>query len=156
MINDLLVHRPSDPALDCCMRWSRWSSPTRYRPSSHVLTGRRRVRQGARHAPTSDVAAVPSTGLGLSLVDVARGPDSAPKTEDSTEQRRAERLILAAASEHFGKTLQPRKILKPEKGHVEIDGVADDDSVLAEVYAHQGDSKGSQPDKVMSDALKLL
>ena len=39
---------------------------------------------------------------------------------------------------------------------VEVDGVSDDESVFVEVFAHQGNMKGGQRDKVATDALKLI
>jgi hypothetical protein len=39
---------------------------------------------------------------------------------------------------------------------VKVDAVADDESVLAEIFARQGRLKGSQQKKVGIDALKLI
>lgn len=39
---------------------------------------------------------------------------------------------------------------------VQVDGVADDESVLVEIFAHQGKLKGGQQRKVALDALKLI
>jgi len=38
---------------------------------------------------------------------------------------------------------------------VQVDGVADDRSLLCEAFAHQGPLKGGQTHKVLSDAFKL-
>lgn len=75
---------------------------------------------------------------------------------DSTAQRDAEPAILARASEYFEKALRPRKITTPEGGKVHLDGIADDNSVIVEAYAHQGDLRGTQAKKVLTDALKLV
>lgn len=79
-----------------------------------------------------------------------------PHASDSAAQRDAEPAILARASEYFGTQLRPRKIRTPDGARVELDGISDDDSVIAEVYAHQGTLNGSQPKNVLADALKLL
>jgi hypothetical protein len=39
---------------------------------------------------------------------------------------------------------------------VDVDGVATDESVLVEVFAHQGQLKGGQRHKIAGDALKLI
>lgn len=40
--------------------------------------------------------------------------------------------------------------------YVDVDGVADDKSVLVEVFAHQGVLKGGQRHKIATDILKLI
>jgi len=42
-----------------------------------------------------------------------------------------------------------------EGARVQVDGVAPDESVLVEVFAHHGPLKGGQRHKVANDALKL-
>jgi hypothetical protein len=44
----------------------------------------------------------------------------------------------------------------PEGRRVELDGISNDDSLTAEVYAHQGTLNGSQPKKLQAEALKLI
>lgn len=75
---------------------------------------------------------------------------------DSSEQRRAEPLILEQISAHVGKALAKRIVTLPGGARVEIDGVAEDDSVFAEVFAHVGALKGGQRHKPAVDALKLI
>jgi len=75
---------------------------------------------------------------------------------DSGEQRRAEPLILEQVSAHVGKPLAKRIVRLPGGARVEIDGVAEDDSVFAEVFAHVGAVKGGQRHKPAVDALKLI
>ena len=75
---------------------------------------------------------------------------------DSTEQRRAEPLILAQVSAYVEKPLTKRIITLPDGARVEVDGVADDDSVFVEVFAHVGALKGGQRHKPAVDALKLI
>jgi hypothetical protein len=74
---------------------------------------------------------------------------------DSLEQRTAEPLILAGVSQAVGVPLAPRSLTLPEGARVEVDGVAEDESVLVEIFAHQGRLKGGQFHKVARDALKL-
>lgn len=78
-----------------------------------------------------------------------------PHDSDSAPQRDAERQILELASEQYGMKLVPREIATPEGGKVQLDGVADDDSIIAEVYAHQGTLLAAQQKKVMTEALRL-
>ena len=41
-------------------------------------------------------------------------------------------------------------------GSMKIDGMSESPPILVEAWAHQGAPKGAQPNKVMSDAFKLL
>ncbi len=75
---------------------------------------------------------------------------------DSAEQRSAEPLILAALAAKLGVPLTPKTLSLPGGSRVDVDGVADDHSVLVEVFAHQGPLKGGQIHKVARDALKLI
>jgi hypothetical protein len=74
---------------------------------------------------------------------------------DSSEQREAEALILAGLMDEFG-VLRPATLKLPGGARVDVDGVAEDESVFVEAFAHQGRMKGSQPKKVAQDALKLI
>jgi hypothetical protein len=75
---------------------------------------------------------------------------------DSTEQRNAERRIFDAIERTVGKALQPRRLTLPGGANVAVDGVANDHSVLVEVFAHQGALKGGQRHKIATDVLKLI
>lgn len=75
---------------------------------------------------------------------------------DSAEQRQAEVVILAALTAQLGVVFEKKRLDLPGGSRVEIDGVADDESVLVEVFAHQGPLKGAQIHKVARDALKLI
>jgi hypothetical protein len=75
---------------------------------------------------------------------------------DSHEQRTAEPLILAGVSKTIGVELAPRSLRLDRGARVDVDGVAADESVLVEVFAHQGRLKGAQFHKVARDALKLI
>ncbi len=67
----------------------------------------------------------------------------------SQEQLDAEPLILADVSNHFGCVqLKPRSLCLENGARVDVDGVAEDESVLVEVFAHQGALRGGQIHKV--------
>jgi hypothetical protein len=80
----------------------------------------------------------------------------ASHSSDSHEQRAAERLILDGVERKVRRKLRPRSLALPGGARVEIDGATADDSVLVEVFAHQGSPKGGQRHKVAGDALKLI
>lgn len=75
---------------------------------------------------------------------------------DSTEHQKAEVVILEALSKSIGVELKSETIRLSSDGTVQIDGFNEKDKVLCEIYAHIGKLKGSQPDKVASDFLKML
>jgi hypothetical protein len=75
---------------------------------------------------------------------------------DSDEQRRAEPLILAGVAARLGVALEPRRLNLAGGARVDVDGVAADESVLVEIFAHQGRLRGGQFHKVARDALKLI
>jgi hypothetical protein len=76
-------------------------------------------------------------------VVVAATRDRERVRSDSLEQRAAEPLILAGASKAFDAEPASKST------------VAADESILVEVYAHQGRLTGAQFHKVARDALKL-
>jgi hypothetical protein len=65
-------------------------------------------------------------------------------------------LILAGVAAEVEVALGPQSISLPDGAQVDVDGVADDHSVLVEVFARQGRLKGAQFHKVARDALKLI
>lgn len=71
-------------------------------------------------------------------------------------QLAAERVILQTLSERLGRRLAPRVMALPGGARVQVDGAAEDDSILVEVFARQGALKGGQQKKVAQDALKLV
>jgi hypothetical protein len=75
---------------------------------------------------------------------------------DSLEQRTAEPLILAGVTKIVGVELAPQSLRLDGGARVDVDGVAPDESVFVEVFAHQGRLKGAQFHKVARDALKLI
>jgi hypothetical protein len=73
---------------------------------------------------------------------------------DSSEQRLAERILVAAFGVQVGVVLVPLRIVPPDGSYAfEVDGASD--AVLCEVYAHLGRMKPAQEHKVMHDAAKL-
>jgi hypothetical protein len=75
---------------------------------------------------------------------------------DSSAQRAAEPLILAAVAAQLGVSLTPKRLTLPGGATADVDGVSDDESVLVEVFAHQGALKGGQRGKIARDTLKLI
>ncbi len=75
---------------------------------------------------------------------------------DSSVQIAAEATILAALSKVIGTPFIQGVTLPIGAAHVRPDGVAADESVFVEVFAHIGKLKGGQRHKVSTDALKLL
>src|SRR5690606_30058689 len=67
---------------------------------------------------------------------------------DSKEHSAAEPEVLALLGETLGVTLGPKTLTLPEGARVDVDGVGPDESVLVEVFAHQGRLKGGQVLKV--------
>lgn len=74
---------------------------------------------------------------------------------DSEVQRAAESVMLGLLAEQLGTPLAPRRLYHPTGARVEIDGAADDLSILAECWAHQGPAKVAQKYKLVNDATKL-
>jgi hypothetical protein len=72
------------------------------------------------------------------------------------EQREAEPLILAGVSAKVRRKLQPRRLFLDGGARVDVDGVSRDESILVEVFAHQGRLRGGQNGKVARDTLKLI
>jgi hypothetical protein len=75
---------------------------------------------------------------------------------DSTVQRDAEPLMIAAVAEAIGVPLTKQRITFDNGSWCEVDGVSADRRVLVEASAHQGKMIGGQLRKVSEDALKLV
>jgi hypothetical protein len=75
---------------------------------------------------------------------------------DSTPQRDAEPIILAALSSELGVDLAPRRLQLPSGAYCDVDGVSPDEQVLVEAFARQSKLKGGQRGKIARDALKLM
>jgi hypothetical protein len=75
---------------------------------------------------------------------------------DSSEQRDAEPLMIAAVAEAIGVPLAKARIAFDNGSWCEVDGVSADGDVLVEAFAHQGKMIGGQLKKVAEDAFKLV
>ena len=73
---------------------------------------------------------------------------------DSSAQREAEPLIIAAVAEQLGVEFRP-VVVEWEGATVEIDGASTDLRVPVEAYAHIGPLRGAQPKKIATDAFTL-
>lgn len=75
----------------------------------------------------------------------------------SLEQRGAQAVMLQDVSRHLGIELEPNKEIRLAECRLELDGFAESDEcvTMVECYARIGRLRGSQPDKIDSDVLKL-
>ncbi|MAP27015.1 MAG: hypothetical protein CL578_07010 [Alteromonadaceae bacterium] len=73
----------------------------------------------------------------------------------SIEHQAIEDTVLAALNEKLGINLVPKRLALGESTSVQLDGLDEKRQAVCEVYARIGRLKGSQPDKVASDILKL-
>ncbi len=71
-------------------------------------------------------------------------------------QREAEVVLLQRLSASIGVPLAPARLHLPDGTYVDCDGVSVNPPVLVEAWAHQGQPKGGQRNKVLADALKLV
>ncbi len=74
---------------------------------------------------------------------------------DSLEQRSAEDLAREWLSSQLGQSLTYGAV-KLSKCSVQIDGYNEQAKIACEIYCRVGKLKGSQPDKIASDILKLV
>ncbi|MFC1937577.1 hypothetical protein ACFLWY_03350 [Chloroflexota bacterium] len=74
----------------------------------------------------------------------------------SDEQQEAGRALINVLSSYLGVPLRGERLDFGDGCTVEIDGYSDDPPIFCEAYAHFGRLKGGQPDKVMTDAFKLV
>ncbi len=75
---------------------------------------------------------------------------------DSLEQREAESAVLELVQAKLGCALVPESFSIGDGVSVKLDGINRDRHVLCEIYCRIGRLKGSQPDKVAADMLKLV
>ncbi len=75
---------------------------------------------------------------------------------DSSAQRNAEHLIREEVATRVEIELKARSVEFASGAVVNVDGVADDESVFVEIFAHHGPLKGGQRHKIATDALKLI
>lgn len=64
--------------------------------------------------------------------------------------------MIAALAKKIGVPLAAKRITWPDGAYCDVDGVAPDESVLVEAYAHHGKMIGAHKKKVTDDALKLV
>jgi hypothetical protein len=74
----------------------------------------------------------------------------------SSEQQAVGIALVNALSHYLGVSLKSKVLELARDCTVQIDGYSDEPPVMCEAWAHIGIPKGSQPDKVMADAFKLL
>jgi len=79
-----------------------------------------------------------------------------PHPSSSNEQQAAGIALVNALSDHLGIPLESKVLELGGHCIIQIDGYSDEPPVICEAWAHIGKPKGSQPDKVMADAFKLL
>lgn len=79
-----------------------------------------------------------------------------PHPSSSNEQQAAGVVLVNALSDHLGIPLESKVLELGGDCTIQIDGYSDEPSVICEAWVHVGKPKGSQPDKVMADAFKLL
>jgi hypothetical protein len=77
-------------------------------------------------------------------------------SSSSNEQQAAEIALVSALSDHLGIPLESKVLKLGGDCTIQIDGYSAEPPVICEAWAHIGKPKGSQPDKVMADAFKLL
>ena len=75
---------------------------------------------------------------------------------DSAIQRRAEAVIRDRLADRLGVPLAARTIKLTAGEPVQVDAASPDGTVLAEIFARQGELKGGQQKKVAIDTLKLI
>lgn len=78
------------------------------------------------------------------------------KKSDSNEQQSAEYHILSKLNIEDSLALESKRIALPSGGAVQLDGYDVENKVVCEIYARIGKLKGSQPDKLASDFMKML
>ena len=78
------------------------------------------------------------------------------KNSCSDVQKMIEQEVLKRLSKKYGYKWDEKPPVYALRNQVQIDGIDSSNRILCEVYAHVGRLKGSQPDKVASDILKLL
>ena len=79
-----------------------------------------------------------------------------PHASDSTEQRSAEVALRELINVTLGCTLHPETLDLGSGVKINVDGIDRSNRMLCEVYSRIGRLKGSQPDKVAGDMLKLM
>lgn len=77
---------------------------------------------------------------------------------DSTVQQNMESLIIKVLEDKLGliRGSLLSKRIPVGSTFVEFDGYSKEELIMCEVYAHIGELKGNQPDKAISDAMKMI
>lgn len=161
-----------DSPLGVCLCGCGEPARVRYRPGHdqrHVDILVRQVRTGGSvdlldALPTPALRAKAERLLGVAPGDATVGGEvrrlsrelAQMHPSDSSAQRSAEALILAALERSVGQRLTPGRLVLPGGAVVQVDGVCRDPDVLVEVFAHQGRLRGGQVHKVSADVLKLV
>ncbi len=78
------------------------------------------------------------------------------KASSSLGQQNIEKYILETLNKQEGLDLRPTKLKLDKNTEVWLDGYDERNSAICEIYAHIGKLKGSQPDKIASDFLKMI
>jgi hypothetical protein len=78
------------------------------------------------------------------------------KPSSSLEQQSVEGYILDELNKQERLKLESKKLQLSDGISVQLDGFDEEKDAVCEIYAHIGKLKGSQPDKVASDFLKML
>jgi len=77
-------------------------------------------------------------------------------SSSSVEQQGIESYVLDKLNQQEGLKLKSEKLQLSSDISVQLDGFDQANNAICEIYAHVGKLKGSQPDKVASDFLKML
>lgn len=89
------------------------------------------------------------------MTQALAGRGDSVHASSSVEHQVIESTILATLNEKLGLDLVPMRLALGESSSVQLDGLDEKCQAVCEVYARIGRLKGSQPDKVASDILKL-
>ena len=76
-------------------------------------------------------------------------------SSSSDVQQLAEPFMLQALNQKLGLNLKPAQVPLNDGIKVQLDGWDEEHKVVCEIYARIGELKGSQPDKLASDILKM-
>jgi len=74
----------------------------------------------------------------------------------SSEQKEGGIALIHALSSSLGVALKEKRLELGDDCIVEVDGYSDEPPILCEAWVHYGRPRGSQFDKIMTDAFKLV
>jgi len=75
---------------------------------------------------------------------------------DSKVQLDMEKTVIEKLNKEYGYNLKPEEMVLEDGISVFLDGYDENEKIICEIYSKIGKLKGSQPDKVASDFLKML